>query len=582
MNSAEVLIKFTGDTKDLTKKTSDATNVLKGFGKGLTGVVATGAVAATAAVVATTKAVVDLTKKSVEAYADYEQLIGGVETLFKESANKVEEYANQAYKTAGLSANQYMSTVTSFSASLLQSLGNDTEKAADYADRAIRDMADNANKMGTDISMIQSAYQGFAKQNYTMLDNLKLGYGGTKTEMERLISDAAKLTDVQKELGITVDANDMSFANMVNAISVIQSKMGIMGTTAKEAEGTITGSLNMTKSAWDNLLAGLAKPDVDIGKLVDELIDSAMKFVDNVAPVIVRAVEGIANALPLIAQKIGDLLPQLIEKLLPPLINAVITLVQSLAQNLPTIIMQLAKGLVQAVKGLVAVLPQIIDALIKAAIAIIQALAEALPELLPQIIDAILSIIPILIDNLPLFIKAGIQLIVGLVQGLIQSIPAIITALKNMAKSMLNYLKQLPSMFIDIGTKLIKGLWNGIKNVTQWITDKIKGFGKSVMKAIKGIFGIRSPSTEFEFVGKMNMLGLEKGMEDMQPELQKTINGMFDLQPNISGSMNSNYSPSLNVVVNNNMELDPLGQVVNKIKTFSGGAKNDYNWGATI
>ena len=601
MNSAEILVKFKGDTKDLDKSTDKATSVLKGFGKGLAGVAATAAGVAATAIAATTKAVVDLTKASVKSYAEFEQLEGGVETLFGTQGMSAQEYADSvgksvdeiiekwtdmdtaqadvmynaqnAYKTAGLSANEYMSTVTSFSASLIQSLGGDTLKASAYADSAITDMADNANKMGTSMEMIQSAYQGFAKQKYTMLDNLKLGYGGTKTEMERLLEDASKISGIEYDIS--------SFADITKAIHVIQTEMGITGTTAKEAQQTISGSFNMMKSSWSNFITELGKPNADIEARVQELVESAMTFADNVVPVALRIVEGIAKALPMIATKIAELLPQLIDSLLPPLVDAVIKLVKSLADNLPKIIITLAQGLVQAVKGLSAVLPQILDALLKAALYLIIAIAQALPDMIPAIIDAILGMIPVLIENIPLFIQAGIELLLGLITGIIQAIPELLKQTKSIIKAVINAFKDLPMALFNAGKDMIKGLWNGIKNVTGWITDKIKGFGKSVMKAIKGIFGIHSPSTEFAWVGKMNILGLEKGMEDMQPQLQRTINGMFDLQPNVSGSMSNTYSPEMNVVVNNNMELDPIGQVVNKIKTFSGGAKNDYNWGAT-
>ena len=224
-------------------------------------------------------------------YADYEQLSGGVETLFKDSSDKVLEYANNAYKTAGLSANAYMETVTSFSASLLQSLGGDTEKAAKYADRAIIDMSDNANKMGTSMEMIQNAYQGFAKQNYTMLDNLKLGYGGTQEEMKRLIQDAAALTDVQAELGVTVDENSMSFGNIVNAISVMQTEMGIAGTTTEEAEKTISGSWNALKGAWTNFMTEFGKAGADMDKVYEQLEESAKNFASNIGKLIGRVFE---------------------------------------------------------------------------------------------------------------------------------------------------------------------------------------------------------------------------------------------------------------------------------------------------
>lgn len=574
MNNAEVLVKFKGDTKDLDQKTEKANSVLKGFGKGLAGVVGVAAGIAATAIAATTKAVVDLTKASVDAYADFEQLAGGIEKLYGDSADKVMEYANEAYKTVGMTANQYMSSTTAFSAKLLRDLGGDANAAADYADKAMRQIADNANTYGKySIDELTGVYQALAKGMYTTLDNLNLGFAGSKTGMQELLDYAEQLS------GRTF--NIENFTDIVDAIGIVQDELKITGTTAREASQTITGSFNSMKAAWGNFITELGKPDADIEGVVNKLVDSAMTFIDNIGPVVVRIIEAIANALPMIAQKIGDLLPQLVTNLLPPLIDAVITLVKSLAQNLPTIIMALAQGLVQAIKGLSAILPQILDALLKATIAIIIALAQALPDMIPAIIDAILGMIPVLIENIPLFIQAGIELLIGLVTGIIKAIPELLKHTKDIVKAIINAFKDLPIALWNAGKDMIKGLWNGIKDVTGWITEKIKGFGKSVMKAIKGIFGIHSPSTEFEWVGKMNILGLEKGMEDMQPQLQRTINGMFDLQPNVSGTMNNSLSPNLNVVVNNNMEMDPLGQVVNRIKTFSGGAKNDYNWGAT-
>lgn len=241
--------------------------------------------AAKVAVVATTAVatgIAGITAKAVSEYADYEQLVGGVETLFKDSSDKVVEYANNAYKTAGLSANEYMDTVTSFSASLLQGLGGDTEKAAETANLAITDMSDNANKMGTDMASIQNAYQGFAKQNYTMLDNLKLGYGGTASEMARLINDSGVLGDT---MTVTADnVNSVSFDKMIEAIHVVQTDMGITGTTAKEAATTIQGSIGMMKSAWTNLLTGMADPSQDMGVLINNLVDSVMAVADNLVP----------------------------------------------------------------------------------------------------------------------------------------------------------------------------------------------------------------------------------------------------------------------------------------------------------
>lgn len=240
---------------------------------------------------------VSIGKASLDSYADYEQLVGGVETLYKDSAGIIESYAKDAYKNVGLSANDYMETSTSFAAALVSSLGGDTGKAAEMANTAISDMSDNANKMGTNISSIQDAYNGFAKQNYTMLDNLKLGYGGTQAEMKRLIKEAAAMTDTQKELGVTVDSNSMSYANIVQAIHVVQANMGIMGTTSKEAATTIQGSTASMKSAWENLLTGIADPEQDFQTLVDNLVDSVITAGNNIIPRIKEIVPTLIDGL---------------------------------------------------------------------------------------------------------------------------------------------------------------------------------------------------------------------------------------------------------------------------------------------
>lgn len=302
-----------------------------------------------------------LVKNAVSAYADYEQLVGGVDTLFKKNSTTVQKYANNAYKTAGLSANAYMETVTSFSASLINSLGGDTAKAADYADMAIVDMADNANKMGTDISMIQTTYQGFAKQNYTMLDNLKLGYGGTKTEMQRLIKEASEMKDKQKELGITVDRSSMSFDNIVKAIHIVQSNMGIMGATYDEAAGTISGSLASMKSAWGNLMPALIQGGDSLDQCIKNLIESIVGVEDetgkrvggvinNLKPAIEKALSGIGTLITELSPIIEAELPKLIDDLLPPLITAATSLLSGLIKALPNIVKTVAKEIPNIIK----------------------------------------------------------------------------------------------------------------------------------------------------------------------------------------------------------------------------------------
>ena len=289
-----------------------------------------------AAVVAAGTAVAAMAKQAVDAYANYEQLVGGVETLFSNldgtvsSASVVLENASNAYKTAGMSANQYMETVTSFSAALVSSLKNDYEEAARVSNMAITDMSDNANKMGTSMEAIQNAYQGFAKQNYTMLDNLKLGYGGTKSEMERLLADAEKIT------GVKYDINNLS--DVYEAIHAVQTELGITGTTAAEAEKTISGSMGMLKASWQNLLTGLGDSNADLSSLFNNVVTSAETAFNNIVPVVEQALVGIGDLITRVAPIIADKLPAVVEQLIPPLISAATSLISALIVALPDII----------------------------------------------------------------------------------------------------------------------------------------------------------------------------------------------------------------------------------------------------
>lgn len=333
----ELMAKIGLDDKEFNNKLTGAGKTLKAFGTTAGKLAMTGAKVAGAAVGAAATAVAAVTKQAVDAYAEYEQLVGGVETLFDTSADKVMEYANQAYMSAGLSANEYMETVTSFSASLLQSLGGDTEKAADYADMAIRDMSDNANKMGSSMESIQNAYQGFAKQNYTMLDNLKLGYGGTKSEMERLVEDAEKLNSSFKAQRDENGDLALSYADVVDAIHIVQTEMGITGTTAKEASTTIQGSFNSMKAAWKNLLIAFGSGE-DVKGAIDNLVSTAKTYVTNLIPVIKTALTGIADFVKEVGPLIVAELPGLIQELLPELLNAAVALVGAFVQALPGIL----------------------------------------------------------------------------------------------------------------------------------------------------------------------------------------------------------------------------------------------------
>ena len=278
----------------------------------------------------------------VQGYAQYEQLTGGVETLFKTSSDTVMKYAENAYKTAGMSSNQYMETMTSFSASLIQSLGGDTAKAVEVGNMAITDMSDNANKMGTSMEMIQHAYQGFAKQNYTMLDNLKLGYGGTKEEMQRLLKDASKLSGIKYDIS--------SYADVTEAIHVIQEEMGITGTTAKEAASTIEGSIGMMKGAWENLVVGMADENANMDVLIGNFVESTATAAKNLLPRISQTLAGIGEVITGLAPVIAQALPQLVETVLPSLLTAGVSLITSLVQGVVSALPALYTALLEAVK----------------------------------------------------------------------------------------------------------------------------------------------------------------------------------------------------------------------------------------
>lgn len=370
----------------------------------------TGAVMA-AGIGAASAAIVSVGKAAIDSYGEYEQLTGGVETLFKDMADEVIVNAGNAYKTAGMSANAYMQTVTSFSASLLQSVGSDTVKAANMADMAITDMSDNANKMGTSMEMIQNAYQGFAKQNYTMLDNLKLGYGGTKTEMERLLADAQAISGIEYDIS--------SYADVVDAIHVIQTEMGITGTTAKEASSTIQGSLAAMGSSWQNLLTGLTDPTQNFDQLVTNFVDSVGTAAQNLVPRLTNVLDGVVNLITQLAPVIVAELPNMVQTILPPLLEGAISLVnavllalpsmmQMIVEMLPTLIPMLINGLVSMIVSLCSNLEQIIQPII-----------DNLPYILQVTVDALLS-------NLPLLLQGVIDLTVALLNAFLQVLGAIL------------------------------------------------------------------------------------------------------------------------------------------------------------
>lgn len=567
MSDGSVTINFNGDTKDLEKDINGIGNKIKsGFSK-IGSIAGTALKGATVAIGSAATALTGLSIASVNSYADLEQNVGGIETLFKSSADKVIKNAENAYKTAGMSANEYMSTVTSFSASLLQSLGGDTEKAANSADMAITDMADNANKMGTSMELIQNAYQGFAKQNYTMLDNLKLGYGGTKEEMQRLLVDAQKIS------GIKYDISNLN--DVYNAIHVIQGELGITGTTAKEAASTINGSVDSMKSAFNNFLNGSGTFE----QLAETGITAIQNIINAVGELIPKLVESISNATPQIVEGINKIFPQILDLIM----NNAPTILSSIGQILSTLattlieyapqILEIAMQLIESfISGIISMLPEIIEMGITLIIQLINGIAQMIPELVPQAVNAIITLVEGLLDNIDQLIDAGIQLILGLADGLIEAIPQLIEKIPVIIEKLINaitnnlpkliqigitlilklgegLIKAIPQLISkipeiimsiingfmnyasslqDVGLNLIKGLWNGISDAASWLWGKISGFCNNLVGKIKGFFGIHSPSKLFnKEIGQNLGLGLGEGFNDslssVYRDMQKAV-----------------------------------------------------------
>ena len=493
--------------KDATNSASKMSSVMKGIGSSAIkvgkGLAVAGAAAATA--------VTALVSKSVGAFADYEQLTGGVETLFGAGGRSVEEYAqsvgksvsdiqgkydslmsaqnvvlenaNKAHMTAGMSANEYMDTVTGFSASLISSLGGDTNKAADYANSALVDMSDNANKMGTDMESIKNAYQGFAKQNYTMLDNLKLGYGGTQEEMKRLLSDAEKLTGQRYDIS--------SFADITQAIHAIQTQMDITGTTAKEASTTISGSWGSLKAAFQNVLVGLTTGGDMFDQSLDALINTAVTFGQNIIPAIKGALSGVGYLIEGLAPVIGETIPPLINDLAPTLANSAVSLISSLVNGLTQNATQfsecLSNMIIVAVAGISTVVPQLLDAASKIVSNLMQGLTNSMPQIVNGAVTLIEGLVNGLVNNIPLLIMGAVQLVASLANGLIANLPRIIDAGVNLITGIVSASYSMMPQIIQNGMQLVVNLAVGLVRAIPQLIAALPRITGAIVKEFKSV-----------------------------------------------------------------------------------------------
>lgn len=540
-------------------------------------------------------------KSALDAYATYEQAVGGVDTLFKDASGTVQKYAAEAYRTAGVSANEYMTQVTSFSASLISSLGGDTAKAAELGNTAMVDMSDNANKMGTDIETIQQTYQSLARGNYAMLDNLKLGYGGTKSEMERLIQDANKVKQANGEMG---DLSIDKFSDVVQAIHIMQQQMGITGTTAKEAATTIEGSVGMMKAAWQNWLAELGKDNADINGLTKQLVDSVGTVIQNVGPRIAQIITGITAALPQLFASLGSTLPALVMQILPPVLGALgqlgtmlltsattwitTSLPQLLAQfqswvtsTLPSFLQTGLTMVTNLLQGIVQALPQIASTAVIVLTTLLDGLSAQLPQLIPIGINAVLNLVQGILNNMPQIIDSGLKLILGLAQGLINALPdlvgkapiligqlvgGIINRLPQILQAGVQLLGALANGFISsvprligsipgmvgqimhgftsvnwgsVGLNIITGIATGIAGAAGRLVTAAVNAANNALNWVKRKLGIHSPSRVFrDQVGEMIGEGMAVGIDESASKVKKAAGRLTGILP----SQDASYS----------------------------------------
>ena len=586
MNGGEVIFHFKGDDKDLDKKTSDISSKFSKMG----GTIGKAFLKGTA--IATT-AMTGLIGASVKGFSEMEQLSGGAKKIFDEmDYSKIEKDATDAYKNMNMSAQEYLTAMNNVGATFASTMGD--QKGYDTAKKGLQAISDYATGTGADINLLSEKYKMITRSTSSYLSIADQFAGLLPQTTDGFLKQAQASGFLSKEYKKLTDVPVAEYQQAItNMLEQGVNKMGLLGNTSAEAEKTISGSFLATKSALSNFISGAGS--------IDDVISSMTNLGNNIVKAIVEMAPKIISGLVQIVNALIPQIPILIQTLVPPLLDGIINLID----------------------GIVNVLPTLLDQLLQSATYIVNTIAQKLPELYPKIISAILGLIPIITNNLPMFLNAVVQLLTGIANGLINSMPIIIDMLpqiiegiyqslitllplianvgillttrllQGILQELPHLISKLPTIWYgifralknglsgasSIGRNLIVGLWNGIGSKVDWILGKIRSFGRSVINAVKRIFGVHSPSKEFAIIGKFNMMGLEEGMESMQPDLQKSIDGMFDLSPSLYGSTSTNLSPQVNVINNVNVKQDSLGQVVNDIKTFAGGSKNDYNYG---
>lgn len=500
------------------------------------GTVAKGAAtAAVAGFTALTGAVTAIGGAALSAYADYEQLVGGVDTLFGSASQTLQGYAAEAYKTCGMSANQYMTQATSFAASLVSSCSGDVAKAADYANMAMGDMSDNVNKMGSDMTDVQNAYQGFAKQNYTMLDNLKLGYGGTQAEMKRLIADANKLRQEQgKNADLTID----SYADVVEAIHTVQENMGITGTTAKEAATTISGSIGMAKAAWENFITGLGRDDVDFSQLTQQLLESIGAVATNVAPRVAQIGQGIITAFPVVLSGLGAVLAPIVSEALSTAWNIAVNALAGIGIHLPSVdSSQMLSGINAAMDAAKLLLTDP-AAFLEKGNQLVQSVGSGIRAGVPKIVSEGLNVLTSLsqafLTGFPQIVSMGGQLVLSLVQGLMDSLPSLIEQGPQIVSNIANGISAAAGVLLDTGLQIIVAIGTGLVNAVPTLLANIPQILQAVWDAFVAYQWVTLGSTLVTSIGE--------GISALGSQIPTKLKGFFDQAVNHAGEFVSNMA----------------------------------------
>lgn len=588
MNLLDLAVKITCDDQ--------ASGEVDKIGDGIKNKLGAAAKVGVAAVAALGTATVAIGKTALDAYANYEQLVGGIDTLFKASSGKMQQYAANAYQTAGVSANRYMEISTSFAAALISSLGGNTEAAADMANTAITDMSDNANKMGTSLETVQEAYMSLSRGNYEMLDSLKLGYGGTKSELERLLSDAERFSAAQ---GKVRDFSVDSYSDIVEAIHIVQDEMGITGTTADEAASTIEGSVNKAKAAWDNWLTGLGDEDADMGTLTDQLVQSVVTAGENIIPrfgqIMSTLVQTVVQYAPQLGQEImnglsqidftqvgqtaSDLILMLVDGIvqnLPMLASAALKIVMALGQGLiengPQIMEQLGQLLLQLANFIIADVPNILNAAVQLFGMLVQGIAQNAPTIIATLVSLLGQLIAQVISwaaqMLGQAISAGVQFLSGLagqlsqvpgrvaefLAGAISTVVGWVTQFASNATSAASQfgsklrsgLAAIPGTLGNIGANIVQGLVNGVTGAAGKLVDAVKGAVDDAIQGAKNLLGIHSPSRVFRKIGQYVMQGAALGVDDDAGLLLKSTDDA--MRGMISTAQDITYTPDASSV----------------------------------